>query len=127
MVSAAQAELANATRQYPAVKHHIIQEVHQAQTQYRAAQRALEILSTDILPSAIAAADNAEVAYSVGEISYLELLNFRREVIDSHLRFIEAEADMRRAKASLKHSIGFDSIDQNHTRTDVLVTSRERP
>jgi cobalt-zinc-cadmium efflux system outer membrane protein len=106
-ISRSQAELVQAARQYMAVKHRIAQEVLEAHTSYLAAQKALKILQVDILPASKNAAKNAEAAYSVGEISYLELLDFKRQLLDSRLREAEAEADMRRAEVSLKHSIGF--------------------
>lgn len=109
-ISRAQAELEQAARQYMAVKHRIAREVIEAHTNYIAAQKALKILRVDILPAATTAAKNAEGAYSVGEISYLELLDFKRQLLDSRLREVEAEAEMRHAEARLKHSIGFKPI-----------------
>jgi outer membrane protein TolC len=107
-ISRAQAELEQAARQYMSVKHRIAREVLEAYTNYLAARQALKILQVDILPAAKKATKNAEEAYSVSEISYLELLDFKRQLLDSRLR--EAEADMRRAEANLKHSIGFKPI-----------------
>jgi len=91
------------------------------------ALKALQILRADILPSATAAADNAAVAFDIGQISYLELLDFRRQLLNSRLRYVEAEADMRLAEAGLKHSIGFDSFDHDQSQVDVVVISNERP
>lgn len=103
----AQTELERAARQYVAVKHRIAREVIEAQTNYLAAQKALKILRADILPAAQKATENAEEVYSIGEISYLEFLDFKRSLLDSRLREAEAEAELRRAEANLKHSIGF--------------------
>lgn len=111
-ISRAQAELLKAARQYMAVKHRIAQEVLEAHTNYSAAREALDILRKDILPAATTAAKNAAEAYSIGQISYLELLDFKRQLLSSRLREAEAEADMRRAEASLKHSLGFIPLDE---------------
>ena len=111
-VSRAQAELTQAAKQYIAVKHRITWEVLEAHTHYTAAQKAVRILRVDILPAATTAANNATEAYSIGEISYLELLDFKRQLLSSRLRKAEAEADMRKAEVSLKHSIGFKLLDQ---------------
>ena len=111
-VSRAQAELTQAAKQYIAVKHRITREVLEAHTHYSAAQKALKILSVDILPAATSAANNATEAYSIGEISFLELLDFKRQLLSSRLRKAEAEADVRKAGVSLKHSIGFKPLDQ---------------
>jgi len=111
-ISRAQAELLQAARLYMAVKHRIAQEVLEAHTNYSAAREALNILRKDILPAATTAAKNAAEAYSIGQISYLELLDFKRQLLSFRLREAEAEADMRRAEASLKHSLGFISLDE---------------
>ena len=103
----AQTELEQAARQYVAVRHRIAREVMEAYTNYLAAQQALKILRVDILPSAQTATENAQGAYSIGEISYLEFLDFKRSLLDSLLREAEAVAELRRAEAFLKHSIGF--------------------
>lgn len=110
-ISRAQAELIQTARQYMVVKHIIAREVLEAHTNYIAAQKALEILRMNILPAATTAAKNATQAYSIGEISYLELLDFKRQLLNSRLREAEAKADLRRAEASLRHSIGFKPLD----------------
>ena len=127
MISRAKAELTKAARQYLAAKHRIVQEVHEAHTQYQSAKRALKIVRVDILPSATMAADNAAVAYSIGDMSYLELLYFRKQLLDSRLRKVEAEADVQRAEIILEHSIGFDSLNKDQSQAEISVTSRERP
>ena len=103
----AMAEFTQAARQYIAVKHRIAREVKDAHTQYTAAQKALNILEKDVMPAAAAAAANAAEAYKIGDISYLELLDFRRQLLASRLRNTEAESELRKAKISLEHSIGF--------------------
>jgi cobalt-zinc-cadmium efflux system outer membrane protein len=106
-ISRAQTDLTEAARLYMAVKHRIAQEVAEAHVNYMAAQKTLKILRMDILPAATTAAKNATEAYSIGAISYLEFLDFKRQLLSSRLREAEAKAEMRRAEASLKHSIGF--------------------
>jgi cobalt-zinc-cadmium efflux system outer membrane protein len=106
-VARAQAELAQAARQYLAVKHRIAREVLEAHAHYLAAQKALNILQADIMPAATTAAANATEAYAIGAISYLELLDFKRQLLNSRLREAEAKADLRRAEVNLEHSVGF--------------------
>lgn len=106
-ISQAQADLKRAVREYIAVKHRITQEVRDAYARFQAAQQALNLLRDNLLPPAETAAKNAEEAYAVGEISYLELLDFKRQFLDSRLREAEAEAEIRRAEANLAFSIGF--------------------
>ena len=106
-VARAHAEFIQAARQYLVVKQRIAQEVQEAHTHYVAARKALSILQVDIMPAAKTAAANATEAYSIGAISYLELLDFKRQLLDSRLREAEAKADLRRAEVSLEHSVGF--------------------
>jgi len=103
----AMAELTQAARQYIAVKHRIASEVKDAHTQYISAQEALDILKKEVIPAAETAAADAAEAYKIGDISYLELLDFRRQLLASRLRNTEAESDLRKARISLEYSIGF--------------------
>jgi cobalt-zinc-cadmium efflux system outer membrane protein len=106
-ISRSHAEIAQAARQYLAVKHRISFEVREAESQYRAALQSLDILRSGVIKAAEASAKSAEGAYSLGDISYLALLDFRRQVIQSRLREAGAESELRRAAVGLKHSIGF--------------------
>lgn len=106
-VARAQAELIQAARQYLVVKQRIAREVLEAHANYLAAQKVMKILEADIMPAASTAATNATEAYSIGDISYLELLDFKRQLLQSQLREAEVKADLRRAVVNLEHSIGF--------------------
>ena len=121
-ISRAQEELKQAAHQYTAVKHQIVQEVIEAASQYQAAQQSLKISRSDILPAAGTAVKNAEKAYAVGAISYLELLNFKQQLSNARLREAEAEAELRKAEANLKHSTGFKPFEKNEKGdTDVRL------
>lgn len=106
-IARAQAELEQASKQYLAVKHRITSEVREAQVHYLAADKALKIVQTEVYPTAKTAEENAEVAYQIGDISYLELLNFKRQFLDASLQQAEIKASMRQADINLKHSLGF--------------------
>ena len=105
-IAKALAELDRASKQYTAVRQRIARDVNEARVKYFAALKALKILRDEITPSAEEAAANADKAYSAGEISYLELLEFRRGLLSSKLRQAEAAAELRRAEADLENSIG---------------------
>jgi cobalt-zinc-cadmium efflux system outer membrane protein len=106
-VKRAQAELTRAARQYIAVRHRIAKDVGEAHTRYMAARKALNIMQAEVMPAAAAASTNAAEAYAIGAISYLELLDFKRQFLASRLRETEAKADLRKARVDLEHSIGF--------------------
>lgn len=103
----AQTELEHASKQYLAVKHRIAKEVREAFAFLIAADQAMNIVQTEVFPAAKTAAENAEKAYRIGAISYLELLDFKRQFLDASLRQAETEASLRQADINLKHSLGF--------------------
>lgn len=106
----AHAQIEQAGRQYLAVKQRIALEVKVAHTDYFAAQRALALCRDQWLPLAIEAANRAQKAYAAGEVSYLFVLEVNRQLLDARLREAEAAADLRRAEARLKHSVGFANL-----------------
>lgn len=106
-VSRSKALLEQAAKQYVAVKQGIALKVREAYTNYLSAQSALKILRTDLLPLARTAVSNAEKRYTIGEISYQEFLGFKRYLLDSRLREAESLAELSRASAQLRHSLGF--------------------
>ncbi len=111
-ISRARQEWNQATHQYVEVKNQIVREVMEAASRYEAAQRSLKILRSDILPAAGTAVKNAEKAYAVGAISYLALLDFKRQFLEARLREVEAEAEFRTAETNLKHCLGFKPLDK---------------
>ncbi len=106
-VARSKVQLEQAVRQYVVVKREIAFKVREAYTNYLSALKALKILRSDILPSAVIAVNKAEKRYSVGEISYLEFLGFKRQLLYSRLGESESMAELRRASAQLRHSVGF--------------------
>jgi len=106
-VARAKAQMEQAARQYLAVKQRIALEVKQAHTNYLAAQQALALCKSQWAPVATEAADRAQKAYSAGEVSYLFVLEINRQLLDARLHEAETVADLHRAEARLKHSVGF--------------------
>ncbi len=106
-VTAAKAQMEQAARQYLAVKHRLALEVQEAQTNYFAAQQALTLCRSEWLPTATAAASQAQKAYAAGEVSHLFVLEINRQLLDVRRREAEATANLRRATARLQRSIGF--------------------
>lgn len=103
----AHAQIEQAARQYLAVKQRIALEVKQAHTDYVAAQQALALCRSQWVPVAVEAAHRAQKTYAAGEVSYLFVLEVNRQLHEARLREAEAVADLQRASARLKHSIGF--------------------
>jgi cobalt-zinc-cadmium efflux system outer membrane protein len=106
-VSRSKAQLEQAVRQYLVVKQDIAFKVREAYTNYLSAQEALKVVLSDILPSSVTAAGKAEKRYSIGEITYQDFLEFKRQLLISRLGEAESMAELRRASAQLRHSLGF--------------------
>ncbi len=106
-VSRSKAQLEQAVKQYVVAKQDIAFNVREAYTNYLSAQDALKVVRSDILPSVVAAVNKAGKRYSVGEIAYQDFLEFKRQLLDSRLREAESVAELHRASAQLRNSVGF--------------------
>jgi len=103
----AQAQIEQAMRQYLAAQHRIALEVKEAHLDYLAAQQTLALCRSQWAPAATEAAIRAQKAYAAGEDSYLFVLEINRQLLEARWREAEAAADLQRATARLKHSVGF--------------------
>lgn len=104
--SRAKTEIQRATDHYLLVQQSIRAEILQSYQGYMAARKSYELLVSDILPRAEQAVANGELSYLSGEISYLEFLTFKRQFLQTRLRFVEAEAEIRKNTAAIYYSIG---------------------
>lgn len=102
----ARTEMERAANNYIAVQQSILSGVLESYQGYLAARAAYEMLCYKIIPEVEQAVDNGEIAYLSGEISYLEFLEFKRQLLNARLRFLEAEAEVRKNIASLYYSMG---------------------
>ncbi len=106
----ARTEMERAANNYIAVQQFIRSEVMESYQGYLAASTAYEMLNNEIIPSAAQAVENGEMAWLTGEISYLEFLEFKRQLLDARLRILEAEAEVRKSIADVHYSIGGEMI-----------------
>jgi cobalt-zinc-cadmium efflux system outer membrane protein len=106
-IARAKADLDQAAKQYLAVKQRIAGDVLESFSNCVTAQKALRILGEDIFPTAQYAAEKAGEAFDVGEISYLELLDFKQKLLDARLQMARAKAAVWQAGINLKFSTGF--------------------
>ena len=107
----AQTELEQAARNYVTVQQKITSEVLSARTDYLTAQETVEIIKNQIVPSAEMALQKTERSYALGEISYLDLLEFRLQLLTAQSREADGEAEVRRSLANLYYSVGCDFRD----------------
>lgn len=106
----AQTELEQAARNYVTVQQKIISEVLSARSDYLTAQEALRILKNLLVPSIEMALQKAERAYALGEISYLDLLELRQQLLNAQSKEADGEAVARKSLANLYYSVGCDFI-----------------
>ena len=102
----ARTEMQRAAANYILVQQSIRGQVMQSYHDYQAAKAAFDMLKNEILPVTEEAVIIGESAYLAGEISYLEFLEFKRQDINAHLRFCDAEANVRKSLANLYFSMG---------------------
>lgn len=102
----ARTELERAANNYIVVQQSIRSEVMISYQNYLAALTAYDMLNNEILPVGVKAVKNGETAYLSGEISYLEFLEFKRQLLNVRLRILETEAEVRKNIANLHYSIG---------------------
>jgi cobalt-zinc-cadmium efflux system outer membrane protein len=105
-IARAAAELDKAERQRLTVRNQIILDVHQAHYRFTQARKELEFLDGKVRPEVEAAIRRAERAYREGNTSYVVVLEATRQLIDSHLRQEQLQAELRRAWAELERSVG---------------------
>jgi cobalt-zinc-cadmium efflux system outer membrane protein len=106
----AKAEINQAAWNYLVVKQKIITGLLQAHNDYLAAQQIFNLYRKTIIPGAGAAAQNAEKAYTLGDISYIEFLEFKRQLLNAQLHAAEIEAEVRKSIANLQFSVGSQFI-----------------
>jgi cobalt-zinc-cadmium efflux system outer membrane protein len=105
-ISRADAEVERATRQYAAVRTHVITDVRSARIRVQQAEQAARGWRDEIVPSLELERRQAESAYRAGEIPLLSLLDVSRRLVDGRTRLLDAEADLQRARIALERSIG---------------------
>lgn len=113
-IARAEAQLEQAMRQRVTVHNQIILDVRRALTQYQQARAELEVLEQKVRPEVEAAIRRAERAYREGGAPYFLVLETTRQLLDSHLRAAQLNADRRRAWAELERSVGRRLGQPNH-------------
>ena len=115
----AKTEMIRSADNYILVQQSITGEVRDSWFSYLASKENYNMLYADIVKAAELAADRAESAYLLEEISYLEYLDFRRQFLDARIRLSESDAELRKSLANLYYSIGGElyHVDEK-TQTD---------
>jgi outer membrane protein, heavy metal efflux system len=102
----AEAELAQATKRYVAVRQQVAAEVTDARIRYEEARAALDQWRSGILPSLEEAVQRTQRAFAAGDISRLFLLENTVKLVDARNKYIEIQWSLRRARAELERAVG---------------------
>ena len=102
----ADARFRKATHRYAALRDQIAMEVRQASARYRQATKNHQSLRDELLPALEQGIEQAERAWSGGEVPYLFVLEASRRVQEGRAREVEAEATSQQAAAELERSLG---------------------
>lgn len=105
-ISRAEAEIERAARQYQAVRHRIVLEVHESYRQLVQARSTLDSLRAKILPRINEDILISRKAYEAGDVAYLFVLETSRRLHDAMFQEAEASAAIRRATAQLERAVG---------------------
>ena len=109
-IARAQAELEQAARQYEAIRQDIILGVQQAHTQYVSAHEQFQLWSSDIIPSLTKTVEQTQKSFEAGQVSYLDVLEAKRKLVEARLRQTELAGQLARSAAQLNYCVGKKTI-----------------
>jgi cobalt-zinc-cadmium efflux system outer membrane protein len=109
-IARAEAELEQAARQYEAIRQNIILQVQQAHTQYVSAHEQFQLWSSDIIPSLGETVEQNQKAFAAGQVSYLDVLQAKRKLVEARLRQTELAGQLARSAAQLNYCVGKKTI-----------------
>ncbi len=91
---------------YIMIQQQVTGEVRDAWYTYIASKETYQMISEHIIPAAEVAAVSGESVFNSGEISYLEYLNFRSQLLNAKLRLSAARKELWRSLAKLYYAVG---------------------
>ena len=100
----AQATGARLRREY--LERTIPLEIEAAYRRYTAAQRALTLFEQGVVTQSQRNLAVVREAYQLGQLRALDVLNEQRRVTDTELSYIDAQAELARARADLERAVG---------------------
>jgi outer membrane protein, heavy metal efflux system len=105
-IEIADAQLERAARQYVTARDRVNLDVRTAHTQFQQASENLRLVREKILPTLREAEKLARRNYENGGVPYFLVLQTTGQYLDSRMRELQLEADLRRARAELDRSVG---------------------
>jgi cobalt-zinc-cadmium efflux system outer membrane protein len=102
----ARAEMEQAAFRYVEVQQRIVLEVRENHARFESAREALELWRVKAMPALEERRIGAVKSYEAGEVSYLYVLESKREWLDAQAHDAELEAELLRAVARLEQAAG---------------------
>ncbi|MBI3491095.1 MAG: TolC family protein [Acidobacteria bacterium] len=81
-------------------------EVALAIHRYETARKSLDILQSGVLEQNQASVRIVQLAYDLGELRFLDIVNQQRVLIDAETRVVNAQTELNAARADLQNAIG---------------------
>lgn len=100
-ISAAQAEICRAQMEALRIKNAIEERLAVVSREYDTATAAIDLYSTNILPSAKESLDIANQAYQAGEVGFVQILLARKTFFDTNLKFVDAQSQLAAAQSKI--------------------------
>lgn len=100
-ISAAHAEICRAQMEALRIKNAIEERLAVVSKEYDTATAAIDLYSTNILPSASESLDLANQAYKAGEVGFVQILLARKTFFDTNLKYVDAQAQLAGAQAKI--------------------------
>lgn len=105
-IAIADAQLQGMVQQYVTVRDQVVLEVRTAHTQLAQAHQNLTLIRDEILPVLQQAQELARRNYENGGAPYFLVLQTTSQYLDTRMRELQLEADIRRAVAELERGVG---------------------
>ena len=112
----AEVEMKQAASHYSALSQKIVSDVLQVYNDYQSAREVFKLYQEVIVPKAVSASQNAENVYRLGESSYIEFLEFKRQMLIARLAEAEAREEIRRLLANLQFCVGSNDISNEDSK-----------
>jgi outer membrane protein, heavy metal efflux system len=105
-IEAQEKRIEAAKARHDVVATQIRQRVREAVVRLNAAERQVRLIQTTVLPQIEHAFELARLAYAAGEGNFTDVLDARRMLLSTELDYVEARANVARARADLESTAG---------------------
>ncbi len=111
-IEAANAEICRAQMEAQRIQNNIEARLAVVSKEYDTAVAAIDVYSTEILPSASASMKLADQAYKAGEVGFVQVLLTRKTFFDTNLQYINARSQLAIAQAKIDGFVLTGALDR---------------